>query len=145
MLPLSLRWFSARPLVSTALLSYIEPKTEHRLLHDSWFCSTICGTDWLHFWKYCCMQKDKTLLTSAISPSTPHGVHQRSTAPRCGPKEPSSGTPHHGSIVGPWSLASHPPPGQLIVGPDLITTALKNLYIPVILEARGVDVGRGEG
>ncbi len=82
--------------------------------------------------KYSCMQKYKTLLTSSVAPSAPHGVHQSPTAARPGPKKPSSGAPHHGSIVGPWSLASHPPPGQLVVGSDLISTALKNLYIPAI-------------
>lgn len=85
------------------------------------------------------------MLTSSIAPSTPHGVHQSPTAARPRSKKSSSGAPHHGSIVGPRSLASHPTPGQLIVGSDLITTALKNLYIPVIWEARGVEGSRVQG
>ncbi len=89
--------------------------------------------------------ENKTLLTSSIASPTPHGVHQGPTAARPRPKKPSSGAPHHGSIIRPWSLASHPPPRQFIIGSDLITAALKNLYIPVIFKAHMKVGGRGEG
>lgn len=80
----------------------------------------------------CFLLHQVNMLTSSIAPSTPHGFHQSSTATRPGPKKPSPGAPHHGSVVRPWPLASHPPPGHLVVGSDLVTTALKNLYIPAI-------------
>lgn len=125
------------------------PTPDDRLLHDYHLydqLSFALTNHTLAATKYFCMQKYKTLLTtSSIAPSTPHGVHQSPTTARPGSKKSSSGAPHHGSIVGPWSLASHPPAGQLVVGSDLITTALKNLYIPVIWEARGVEGSRGEG
>lgn len=71
-------------------------------------------------------------LTSSVAPPASHGLHEGTPAPRAWPKESSSGATDHGSVIGPWSLASHSPPGQLVVGSDLITAALKNLYIPTM-------------
>lgn len=74
-----------------------------------------------------------------LTSSTPHSVHQSPTAARCRPKEPSSGASHHRSVVRPWSLAPHPSPGKLVVGSDLISTTLKNLYISATWEGHEVQ------
>lgn len=84
-----------------------------------------------------------TLPPTSISASTSHGVHQSSTAAWACSEEASSGTRHHGSVIGPGPLASHSPPGHLVVGSDLIATALENLYVPVVWEAGVVEQRRG--
>lgn len=71
-------------------------------------------------------------LTSSVAPSAPHRLHHGTPASGAWSEESSSGAAEHGSIVRPGSLASHPPPRQLIVGSDLITAALKNLYVPTM-------------
>lgn len=83
-------------------------------------------------------------LTSSIAPSAPHRLHQGTPTSRPWSKESSSGATDHGSIIRPRSLASHPPPWQLIIGSDLITAALKNLYIPTMWEDHEVRECRGE-
>lgn len=86
-----------------------------------------------------------TLPPTPVSASTSHGVHQRCAAAWTCSEEASSGTRHHGSVIGPGPLATHSPPGHLVVGSDLIATALENLYVPAVWEANVVEQRRGEG
>ena len=69
-----------------------------------------------------------TGLTSPVASSAPHGLHEGPSAP--GGEEHSPGSPHHGPIIGARPLLAHGAPGQLVVGPDLIAAALKDLYVP---------------
>lgn len=98
------------------------------------------------FWLKGCSNRrwpTPTLPPTSVSASTSHGVHQSSAAAWTCSEEASSGTRHHGSVIGPGPLATHSPPGHLVVGSDLIATALENLYVPAVWEANVVEQRRG--
>lgn len=87
-------------------------------------CGFICYMR-LHLYTCGMIQRQ---CTSSITTSTPHVVHQSPTATR--PIKPTLWAGHHRPVIGPWSLASHSPPGNVVMEFDLPVTALKDFYVP---------------